>query len=142
MNWYLRAGLKPRGPFTEDDIRGRLSAGEVSPEDLLWKDGDNEWKAAFLWREFRAMSVPAFQEVERVGEDEKEWVVLEREAGASKTSGPWSLAEIRTAIKEGRLKGTDHLWKKGMTGWARIESRPERLAEPSISEDPEIPSQP
>lgn len=129
MSWYLRAGLKPQGPFTEADVRQRLAAGEVSPEDLLWQDEKGEWKPALLWPEFRAMSVPAFQEVEMIGENEKEWIVLERGDGAPKTTGPWSLVEIREALKEGRMKGTDHLWKKGMTGWARIESRPEHLAE-------------
>lgn len=127
MTWYLRSGLKPVGPFDENDVRRRLIAGELSPEDLLWKDGVGEWKAALLWPEFRAMSVPAFQEVEQIGEDEKEWVVLQQIEGVPKTTGPWSMKEIRVALKEGRFKGTDHLWKKGMSGWARIESRPEQL---------------
>lgn len=126
MSWYLRDGLKPKGPFPEDEIKRLLLAGELSPEDLIWKDGPGEWKAALMWPEFRALSVPAFQEVESVGEDEKEWVVLQKREGVvPKTTGPWSLSEIRDGLARGEFQPTDHLWKKGMSGWSRIESRPE-----------------
>ena len=144
MSWYLRAGLKPVGPFDEAEVRRRLLAGEVSPEDLLWKDGVDDWRPALLWPEFRAMSVPAFQEVEMVTEDDREWVVLSQGEGAPQTSGPFSLREIRDGLRDGRFKGTDHLWKKGMSGWARLESRPEHLmpADAATSKENESPSRP
>lgn len=126
MSWYLRDGLKPRGPFPEDEVKRLLLAGELSPEDLIWKDGTGEWKPALLWPEFRALHVPAFQEVESVGENEKEWVVLQKRDGTGpKTTGPWSLKEIREGLRAGDFIENDHLWKKGMTGWARLASRPE-----------------
>jgi hypothetical protein len=125
-------------------MRERLVTGEISPEDLIWKDGVEEWKSALSWVEFRAMSVPAFQEVGMVEDDEKEWIVLEKMESGHRTTGPWSLNQIRWAVHEGRITGRDHMWKKGMSGWARIESRPEQIASPEepTSTESENPSQP
>ncbi|MBX2986545.1 MAG: DUF4339 domain-containing protein [Bdellovibrionaceae bacterium] len=136
MSWFLRAGVKPVGPFQEEEIRARILAGEVSPEDLVWKDGSPDWMAAHLWPEFRSMHWPAWQEAGMVDEDAGEWIVLQITPEGPRTTGPWSLREIRQALREKRLRPEDHLWKKGLTAWARISSRPENLT----ADGPETPS--
>lgn len=136
MNWYLRQGTKPIGPHTTEELAARLQAGELDPHDLVWKEGVNDWQPAMEWPEFRALSVPAFQE-QGVDEAAEIWTVLEMTGEGKKVTGPWSLKTVRQAIADGIVKETDYIWKRGMSGWAKIALRPERLA---ISRDPESPS--
>lgn len=123
--WFVRKELVPIGPFEEADIRRRMLAGEISPEDLLWKDGENLWRAAIEWVEFKSLHVPAFQLVSVVRPIDEVWIVLRRGPNGFRTLGPWSRDTILSKIADGDVLETDHVWMKGMSGWARISSRPD-----------------
>ena len=125
MSWFIRDGLKPLGPFSENEMRHRLLSGELNPDVLIWSDEVREWRPALMWPAFRALSVPAFQEVGTIGDEEAEWIVLHLKTGL--TSGPWSLRQVRQGILDGQWTADDCIWKKGMTGWSRIASRPEAI---------------
>jgi hypothetical protein len=43
MNLYVHHAGRQLGPFTEDDLRRRLAAGEFTPADLVWWDGQASW---------------------------------------------------------------------------------------------------
>lgn len=136
MSWYLREGNKPVGPFEQSEIKAKLLGGQLEPDELLWKDGDARWELAINWPEFRALAIPALQEVNVVPEGAVVWTVLKKTETGHKMLGPYSLLMIRHELREQKLSGNDYLWKKGMTGWARIALRPEQL----ISDGSEIPS--
>lgn len=136
MNWYLREGNKPVGPFEQEAIRERLLNGQLEPDELLWKDGEARWDLAIQWPEFRSLQIPAIQEVDVVSESDVVWTVLKKSETGHKMLGPVSLKMIRHDLREGQLSPNDYLWKKGMTGWARIALRPEHLT----SDGYEIPS--
>lgn len=126
MKWYLRQGNKPVGPYPESQLKEALLKGDLRPQELIWQQGANEWKPALMWAEFKGLDVPAFQKVGEIPEDQTEWVVLQMgPEGRPQTKGPLSMQEIRQALKAGILTSKDSLWTKGMTGWARIDSRPE-----------------
>ena len=43
--WYLSVGnQRKEGLFSEDDIKAMIQKGEVSPRDLVWKEGMDTWK--------------------------------------------------------------------------------------------------
>jgi hypothetical protein len=44
--WHLRIGEQQLGPLTTDIIRGRLAAGELPSDALLWREGWEAWQLA------------------------------------------------------------------------------------------------
>ncbi len=136
--WFARRDLSPVGPYSEDDVRRRMLVGEISPEDLLWKDGENVWRAAIEWSEFKRLHVPAYQFVAGIQSSDEAWIVLKKTGTGFRTLGPWSQKMILQKIQEGEVSQTDHVWMKGMSGWARIASRPDFFTS-SASESPSLP---
>ena len=49
--WYLAAGEKQEGPFTEMDVIARIRSGQAHPETLAYGPGLSEWTAlsAVAW---------------------------------------------------------------------------------------------
>lgn len=123
--WYTRNELSPVGPFEEGDVARRMQSGEISPEDLLWRDGADQWRAAIEWPEFKRLQVPAYQFLGKISADEPVWIVLTRGPQGFRTLGPWSQKTILEKISQGELRVRDHVWTRGMTGWARVASRPD-----------------
>jgi hypothetical protein len=44
--WHYTRGEKKSGPVSATELRRLASAGELSPDDLIWREGMNEWTAA------------------------------------------------------------------------------------------------
>lgn len=137
MTWYVRDGLKPRGPFEKNEIEHRLKKGELSPEDWVCRGSVNDWKPAREFVEFSRVAFPCEQQVELHDATVPVWVVLSIQGGQPLQHGPVSLAQVREGLLKGRFRLQDHLWCEGMTGWARIASRPEfrdlrRLISPDL----------
>lgn len=44
--WYYAQGGQRRGPVSEEVLRNMARAGELSPTDLVWREGMAEWAAA------------------------------------------------------------------------------------------------
>jgi len=42
--WYVGKEGQQKGPFTEEDVRGMISRGELAATDLVWKEGMGEWQ--------------------------------------------------------------------------------------------------
>jgi hypothetical protein len=59
--WYVGVRGERKGPFSEDDIKGMIQKGEVSPRDVVWKEGLDNWKPVIEVEPFIeiAKSVPA-----------------------------------------------------------------------------------
>jgi hypothetical protein len=46
MNWYYAKGGSQLGPVSDEDLRAKLSSGELLPSDLVWREGMSDWKPA------------------------------------------------------------------------------------------------
>jgi len=44
--WYFADGDVERGPITEAQLRALIGTGNLKPEDLVWKEGMEDWTAA------------------------------------------------------------------------------------------------
>jgi hypothetical protein len=44
--WYFADGDVERGPITEAQLRALIGTGNLRPEDLVWKEGMEDWTAA------------------------------------------------------------------------------------------------
>ena len=123
--WYKRNEMKVIGPFSLSEIHFQLQRGEISPEDFLWKDGEAEWRPALSWPENSKVQPPAFQFIEESSASEGRWVVLQKVEGGYRSHGPYRHEEIVQQLAQKTLSPFDHVWRPGMTGWARIQSRPD-----------------
>jgi GYF domain 2 len=43
MQWYYSKNGTQLGPVGEGELRSKLTSGEISPSDLVWKDGMTDW---------------------------------------------------------------------------------------------------
>ncbi len=51
MQWYYSRNRTQQGPVTRDELLSKLASGEVSPSDLVWKEGMADWIPASQVRE-------------------------------------------------------------------------------------------
>lgn len=43
MQWYYSKNSTQLGPVSQDELIAKIASGEVSPSDLVWKDGMADW---------------------------------------------------------------------------------------------------
>src|SRR4051794_31400921 len=107
-DWYfLHEKGKTVGPVSGDDIKTRIREGRVRLFDLIYRDGEAEWRMALehsgLRTEFNAVSM--------VDLKQKPWVCLQRKAkdvADYVTTGPFNQIEIREALQKGRISYSDY----------------------------------
>ena len=46
LEWYFAHGDKQSGPITALELKQKAIAGELKPDDLVWREGMAEWTAA------------------------------------------------------------------------------------------------
>jgi hypothetical protein len=44
--WYFADGDEERGPVTEAQIRTLIGTGNLKPDDLVWREGMDDWLPA------------------------------------------------------------------------------------------------
>lgn len=44
MQWYYSENGSQAGPISELELRGKITAGSVTAEDLVWRDGMEDWQ--------------------------------------------------------------------------------------------------
>ncbi len=108
-------------------MKTKTLRGEISPEDLILKDGENDWRVAKEWREFPQELFPAFQVnyFKKFSAEEKGWILLKFENDIPRQKGPFSAKELQDMQKSGQIHGEDYVWKSGLTGWVRVCDRQE-----------------
>lgn len=67
MQWYYSKNGTQLGPVDESSLRSKIASGEVSPTDLVWRDGMTDWLPSGRVPEFSAPS-PEFQNPAATGE--------------------------------------------------------------------------
>lgn len=131
--WYYNQNLKPQGPITLQEMREYILKGSIGPFDLISCGRDGEWRAASEWREFERSLFPAAQEYvpgQEFATQEKEWVLLvpALDRDATLQEGPYSLQELRDGLATQRISQNQYVWKPGLSGWCRIQDRPEFIS--------------
>ncbi|WAC18196.1 GYF domain-containing protein [Luteolibacter sp. SL250] len=59
MQWYYSKNGTQLGPVAQGELISKLASGEVSPADLVWKDGMGDWIPASQVAELRPTSAAA-----------------------------------------------------------------------------------
>lgn len=130
-SWYFHHNLKPQGPFSLEEMRGKIHRGEVGPQDLICDETqEGRWLPALEWGVFEAGLFPATQNFFHgidIDLDNKEWVLLATEPGTGKLhqQGPYSVQELLELLRQSKIHPSQHVWKGGLSGWCRLQDRPE-----------------
>lgn len=60
--WHYDSGKRPRGPYTESEITGRIADGEVTGQTLIWSEPMESWLPAANVEPFKSHFAEAVQE--------------------------------------------------------------------------------
>lgn len=128
--WYKSQNLKPQGPYSLEEMRSFVMRGEVRPHDLIMNEEQGAWSTAESFSEFEQGLFPAEQGMDPVqgfSVEEKEWIVLmpHAEKAGLQQEGPFSINEMKELMSKGALSPEQYAWKSGLSGWCRLQDRPE-----------------
>lgn len=59
MQWYYSKNGTQLGPVGEGELRSKIASGEVSPTDLVWKEGMTDWLPSARVTEFAVAASPS-----------------------------------------------------------------------------------
>lgn len=129
-SWYFNKNLKPQGPLTFEEMKKKIMRGEIGPGDLICKDDETfSWQMAVEWSDFPRELFPAFQKnyFKSTNSEEKEWIVLlfNAENPEGLQQGPYSINEVNSMLRDGRVSLEDYVWRTGLSGWVHIKDRAE-----------------
>lgn len=54
--WYYARGGQQLGPVSADEVKSKLSSGELSGQDLVWQEGMGNWQPAANVQEFAGLA--------------------------------------------------------------------------------------
>jgi len=115
--WYVSISNKARGPFSDLQMRDKISQGEFKADTLSYKEGEPDW----LPLEKQDIWTPGFVPDHPVAtKSAKDWVLLVEsplQKGDYQQQGPFSDAEVKEKIKIGEVHLKDFCWKPGMANW-------------------------
>ena len=117
-DWYFYQDQgKTVGPFKADDLREQIKQGRLRVFDLVYKDGENNWRMALehsaLRSEFKASTLQTLRE--------RPWVCLQRRSKDDfVTVGPFTQSDMHEKLLAGEISYSDYAWKDGFHEWKRI----------------------
>jgi hypothetical protein len=145
--WYVSrgSGTSAQGPFATDLVRAMLRDGQLSPMDLVYREGESEWRPVSMFTELKNVSKSssnskqsALFEIESSetelaaksdahissssgGEEiDIAWIVLRPHSSTYLQEGPFKTEFIREGLKKGTFQFSQYAWHVGMLQWMRI----------------------
>lgn len=147
--FYVSSNNEQIGPFTVEEIGGKLQGGDLNPTDYMYLESVEDWVLLMEYSALTAFLKPKApvkpkvkpapaaalaEEVEASDSDseltlkKEEWYVLK----GSDRYGPFSYREIIRMLQEKQVYEFDYVWKTPMETWARV-AELECFAEDEIS---------
>lgn len=144
VNWYYVVGSERVGPVSVDALKALFMGGEINTETYIWRKGFQNWERmkdvteinfneaaaaveleieeenspevnfSFNWNSVRENDETFFI---KIGKDRKN---LEQ----SDVFGPYSLVELKEALKEKRINLQTLVFAPGMGAWTKLMDTP------------------
>jgi len=98
MDWYYEKNGEQRGPVTEIDLKGMYGRGEITADNLVWRETMTDWASygsVFSLGEAALPSVLRSQRTQR-GNSNKDFRAEARDA----LSGNWGMAALVTFLNQ------------------------------------------
>lgn len=119
-DWYFYQELgKTVGPVGVEEIRSRIREGQIRVFDLVFRDGEANWRMALehgpLRGEFKTSTLASLKE--------RPWICLQKKNPTGTdfvTTGPFTRDEIHESLLKGKIAYSDYAWKDSFSDWKRI----------------------
>ena len=106
--WYYVSNNDSKGSFSIDEMKAKITSGEINGSTLVWKASMKDWERLenTELNEFISTS------------SSKDWYYVEN----NDSKGPFSESEMKSFIESGVLTGNSFVWKTGMQDWQRLKN--------------------
>ena len=106
--WYYVSNNDSKGSFSIDEMKAKITSGEISGNTLVWKASMKDWERLenTELNEFISTSTS------------NDWYYVEN----NDSKGPFSESDMKGFMDSGILTGNSFVWKTGMQDWERLKN--------------------
>ena len=104
--WYYVSNNDSKGSFSIDEMKAKITSGEINGSTLVWKASMKDWERLEN-TEFISTSSSS-----------NDWYYVEN----NDSKGPFSESDMKGFIDSGILTGNSFVWKTGMQDWQRLKN--------------------
>lgn len=138
--WYWLESGRAKGPISFEDLSQKVTSGSLKKEDVLFREGDLEWRVASSFAELKELWKSNDQ-----ANPPTEWVVMSQEPTTQGLpsflqKGPFTSAQLKSALEAGEIKYQDHVWKQGWSEWKKISEVEELKRKSNYQPPPPVPN--
>ena len=123
--WYYVSNNDSKGSFSIDEMKAKITSGEINGNTLVWKASMKDWER---------LENTELNEFISTSSSPNDWYYVEN----NDSKGPFSESDMKGFMDSGILTGNSFVWKTGMQDWQRLKNTElagnERVhVEPNIS---------
>lgn len=106
--WYYVSNNDSKGSFSVDEMKAKITSGEINGNTLVWKASMKDWERLenTELNEFISTS------------SSNDWYYVEN----NDSKGPFSESDMKGFMDSGILTGNSFVWKTGMQDWERLKN--------------------
>ena len=102
MQYFVMTDERRMGPFTEEQLRERIQAGDVHAQTPIWHEGLDKWK-------------PCGNLFGDMPEIDSWYAMMD-----GRREGPMTPRVFQNEVNAGRIAATTVVWRTGMPRWRRL----------------------
>lgn len=107
--WYYVSNNDSKGSFSIDEMKAKITSGEINGSTLVWKASMKDWER---------LESTELNEFISTSSSSNDWYYVEN----NDSKGPFSESDMKGFIDSGILTGNSFVWKTGMQDWQRLKN--------------------
>lgn len=107
--WYYVSNNDSKGSFSIDEMKAKITSGEINGSTLVWKASMKDWER---------LENTELNEFISTSSSSNDWYYAEN----NDSKGPFSESDMKGFIDSGILTGNSFVWKTGMQDWQRLKN--------------------
>lgn len=107
--WYYVSNNDSKGSFSIDEMKAKITSGEINGCTLVWKASMKDWER---------LENTELNEFITTSSSSNDWYYVEN----NDSKGPFSESDMKGFIDSGVLTGNSFVWKTGMQDWQRLKN--------------------
>ena len=106
--WYYVWNNDSKGSFSMDEMKAKITSGEINGNTLVWKASMKDWE--------RLENTELNEFISKSSSND--WYYVEN----NDSKGPFSESDMKGFMDSGILTGNSFVWKTGMQDWERLKN--------------------